>query len=136
MRSGKDQLKRAGYVWGVALGILLGVIALFTCDGSRAKAGESVNDKALSNEADGTNWAAYGRTFSEQHYSPLRQINSGNISRLGLAWSLDLSDKNFATTAPIAVDGVIYFSPGVSEVHAVDARNGRPLWRYEPEVYQ
>jgi len=95
-----------------------------------------IDNAALGNEADGVNWAAYGRTFSEQHYSPLRQINAGNVSRLGLAWSLDLSDSNFATTAPIAVDGVIYFSPGVSEVHAVDARSGRRLWRYDPEVYK
>jgi quinohemoprotein ethanol dehydrogenase len=58
-----------------------------------------IDDAALANEADGANWAAYGRSFSEQHYSPLRQINASNISRLGLAWSLDVSDSNFATTA-------------------------------------
>jgi quinohemoprotein ethanol dehydrogenase len=85
---------------------------------------------------DGANWAAYGRSFSEQHYSPLRQINASNVSRLGLAWSLDVSFSNFATTAPIEVDGVIYFSPGVSKVHSVDAKSGKELWRYDPEVYQ
>lgn len=95
-----------------------------------------IDDAALANEADGANWAAYGRGFSEQHYSPLRQINASNVSRLGLAWSLDLSFSNFATTAPIEVDGVIYFSPGVSEVRAVDARRGKELWRYDPEVYK
>jgi len=93
----------------VALGTLLGIIALSGCGGSRPEAGQSLDDAALSNEADGTNWAAYGRTFSEQHCSPLLEINAGTVSRLGLAWSLDLSDKNFATTAPLAVDGVIYF---------------------------
>src|SRR5882724_7711578 len=127
-RFGKVRLKRAGFVGAVALGTLLAVVALSGCGGSQAEAGESVDDAALSNEADGSNWAAYGRTFSEQHYSPLREINASNVSRLGLAWSLDLSDKNFATTAPIAVDGVMYFSPGVSEVHAVDARSGKRLW--------
>jgi quinohemoprotein ethanol dehydrogenase len=136
MRSGKLQLERAGYVRVFALGTLLGVVALLGCDGSHAAPGQSVDNAALSNEADGTNWAAYGRTFSEQHYSPLREINASNVSRLRLAWSLDLSDKNFATTAPIAVDGVIYFSPGVSEVHAVDARTGKRLWQYDPEVYK
>lgn len=95
-----------------------------------------IDNVTLANELDGTNWAAYGRTFSEQHYSPLREVNSGNVSRLGLAWSLDLSDSNFATTAPIEVDGVIYFSPGVSEVRAVDVKSGKELWRYDPEVYK
>jgi quinohemoprotein ethanol dehydrogenase len=95
-----------------------------------------IDNAALANEDDGANWAAYGRSFSEQHYSPLRQINASNVYRLGLAWSLDLTDSNFATTAPIEVDGVIYFSPGVSEVRAVDARRGKELWRYDPEVYK
>src|SRR6267143_360524 len=114
------------------------LVSLLACLGAAAPAttDRGIDNAALGNEADGTNWAAYGRTFSEQHYSPLRQINAGNVSRLGLAWSLDLSDSNFATTAPIAVDGVIYFSPGVSEVHAVDARSGKRLWRYDPEVYK
>ena len=30
-----------------------------------------IDNAALANEADGANWAAYGRGFSEQHYSPL-----------------------------------------------------------------
>jgi len=81
----------------------------------------AIGNAALANESDGANWAGYGRSFSEQHYSPLRQINASNVSRLGLAWSLDLSDSNFATTAPIEVNGTIYFSPGVSEVHALTA---------------
>lgn len=93
-----------------------------------------IDNAALSNEANGVNWAAYGRTFSEQRYSPLHQINADNVSRLGLAWSLDLPDVNFSTTAPIAVDGVIYFSPGISEVRAVSATTGKLLWRYDPEV--
>jgi glucose dehydrogenase len=46
--------------------------------------------KDIANEQDGRNWLAYGRTYSEQHASPLKEINSDNISRLGLAWSLDL----------------------------------------------
>jgi quinohemoprotein ethanol dehydrogenase len=95
-----------------------------------------IDNAALANEDDGANWAAYGRSFSEQHYSPLRQINASNVYRLGLAWSLDLTDSNFATTAPIEVDGVIYFSPGVSEVRAVNAKTGKELWRYDPEVYK
>src|SRR5258705_4264935 len=80
MQSGKAQPERAGYVRTFALGTLLGVVALLGCDGSHAAPGQSVDNAALSNEADGTNWAAYGRTFSEQHYSPLREINASNVS--------------------------------------------------------
>ena len=82
---------------------------------------------------DGRNWAAYGRTFSETHYSPLTEINAATVGRLGLAWSLDLEPQNVLST-PLAVDGVIYFAVGYSIVHAVDARTGRLLWRYDPGV--
>jgi glucose dehydrogenase len=44
-----------------------------------------VDDAMLGAEADGTNWPAYGRTFSESRFSPLRQVNDANVSRLGLA---------------------------------------------------
>src|SRR5260370_12045580 len=71
--------------------------------------------------------AAAPQTFSRTRSS---------ATRLGLVWSLDLTDSNFATTAPIEVDGVLYFSPGVSEVRAVDATSGKELWRYDPEVYK
>lgn len=99
------------------------------------RAASVIDNAALGNEADGTNWAAYGRTFSESHFSPLSQINEKTIGRLGLAWSLDLDVSN-SITAPLAIDGVIYLAAGYSIVQAVDAKTGRPLWRYDPKVPQ
>src|SRR5688572_27659861 len=96
-------------------------------------AATTVDNAALSDEADGRNWAAYGRTFSETHYSPLNEINRETVSRLNLAWTLDLDVTNNLST-PLAVDGVVYVASGYSLVHAVDARTGKLLWRYDPEV--
>ena len=90
----------------------------------------------IANESDGKNWLAYGRTYSEQHSSPLKQITSDNVSRLGLAWSLDLPGVHNGLTIPLAVDGVVYFTVDQSCVHAVDARTGKLLWRFDPEVYK
>ena len=95
-----------------------------------------IDNAALSDEADGANWPAYGRTFSEGHYSPLTQIDSNNVGHLGLLWSLDL-EVTTSITAPVAVDGVLYLAAGYGVVYAVDAQTGRPLWRYDsraPEV--
>ena len=102
----------------------------------RSDAGDRAGDSAtlIANEADGTNWASYGRTYSEDHASPLREIDSGNVGRLGLAWSLELPDIHNGATVPLAVDGVVYFTVGQSIVHAVDAQSGKLLWRYDPEV--
>ena len=92
-----------------------------------------VDNKLLGDEQDGTNWAAYGRTFSESHFSPLKQIDSATVKRLGLVWSLDLDVTN-SITAPLEVNGVIYLTAGYSVVHAVDAKTGKLLWRYDPKA--
>jgi len=101
---------------------------------SAAARSRAIDDAALSDEADGTNWPAFGRTYREQHHSPLAQIHAGNVERLGLAWSLDLPGVINVASQPLAVDGVIYAAVGLSVVHAVDARTGRLLWRHDPEV--
>jgi len=92
-----------------------------------------VGNAVLGNEVDGTDWPAYGRTFSESRFSPLRQVNDANVSRLGLAWSLDLDVTN-SITAPVEAGGIIYLAAGYSIVHAVRATDGRLLWRYDPKV--
>jgi quinohemoprotein ethanol dehydrogenase len=104
-------------------------VALLPAFATAAGAGNDI----LSNESDGANWAAYGRTFSEHHYSPLDQINDKTVTRLGLAWTLDLDVSNTQTT-PIAVDGVVYLAAGHSIVHAVDGRSGKLLWRYDSQA--
>ncbi|WP_156678860.1 PQQ-dependent dehydrogenase, methanol/ethanol family [Sphingomonas profundi] len=87
----------------------------------------------LADASGGDDWAAFGRTFGEQHYSPLADINDRNVSQLGLAWSLDLPFGN-SVTAPLAVDGTLYFARGYSVVQAVDAATGRELWTYDPKA--
>ena len=88
----------------------------------------------LTNEGDGSNWASYGRTYSEDHFSPLTQVTEKNVGTLGLVWSLELPGIHNGATVPLAVDGVIYFCVDQSIVHAVDAVSGKPLWVYDPKV--
>ena len=44
----------------------------------------------LSDGSDGKNWPGPGRTFGEQHFSPLHEIDADSVSKLGLVWSMDL----------------------------------------------
>ena len=90
-------------------------------------------DAQLREDADGRDWPAFGRTYGEQHYSPLDAIHAGNVARLGLAWSLDLPAGN-SVTGPVVVDGVIYIARGYSVVHAIDALSGRELWVHDPKA--
>ncbi|CAN5156587.1 PQQ-dependent methanol/ethanol family dehydrogenase [soil metagenome] len=79
------------------------------------------------------NWANFGGDGSEQHYSPLAQITENNVSKLGLAWSYDI-DTFDSYTQPLEVNGVLYFAVGHSVMHALDARTGKLLWQYDPDV--
>ena len=87
----------------------------------------------LMDDSSGADWPAFGRTYGEQHYSPLTAINDSSVKRLGLAWHLDLGPGN-PLTGPLAVDGVLYFATGYSIVQAVDPVSGKPLWKYDPKV--
>jgi quinohemoprotein ethanol dehydrogenase len=95
--------------------------------------GAAASNAILLDKAGGADWAGYGRTYGEQHYSPLADINATNIDRLKLAWFHDLP-VGPSTTAPVEVDGVIYYARGYSVVDAVDALSGKLLWTYDPKV--
>jgi quinohemoprotein ethanol dehydrogenase len=108
---------------------ILCAIALFAGVAHAAPA-----DKALlANEPDPRNWPAPGRTANETRFSPLDEIDRDTIGRLRLAWSLDLAVGS-AHSTPLAVDGVVYVAAGYTVVHAVDARTGKLLWRYDSEA--
>jgi len=85
----------------------------------------------------GQNWPSYGNDYSEQHFSSLDQINPETISRLGVAWSLDLPPQARGLEAvPLAVDGVLYFPTSLAVVYAVDAVTGKTLWEFDPQTGQ
>lgn len=86
--------------------------------------------KKASQDAD---WPDYdGPTTT--HYSNLDLINDGNIEKLGLAWHYDIDVGGSSLTAPVAVDGVLYFAAGASTIHAMDAVTGKLLWKYDAQA--
>lgn len=121
------------YLWQVAT---LGGMLLTACS-TQTKPGE-IDGQAqahaqLLDSSNGADWPAFGRTYGEQHFSPLHEIDEKTIKRLGLAWFLDLPPGN-SVTGPLAVDGVLYFAAGYSVVRAVDATTGRLLWTFDPKA--
>jgi quinohemoprotein ethanol dehydrogenase len=85
-------------------------------------------------DAEPGNWLSYGRTYSEQRFSPLARIDDKNAKQLGLAWFADLDTNRAQEATPLIVDGVMYVSTAWSLVKAYDARTGRLLWAYDPQV--
>jgi quinohemoprotein ethanol dehydrogenase len=109
--------------------IILGVGG---CNRSRVTV---VDDAALkAADADPANWITYGRNYSEQRFSSLKQVDEQSVSRLGLTWSFDLETLRGLEATPLVQDGVLYTTSAWSLVYAFDARTGRLLWQYDPHV--
>ena len=92
----------------------------------------TVNQQALINP--GKEWLNYGRTYKEQRYSPLAEINKNNVNELDLAWSFKFDTARGMEATPIMHNGVLYVSTGWSHVHAINARTGVELWHYDAKV--
>lgn len=80
------------------------------------------------------NWLAHGRTYDEQRWSPLDSITEKNVGELGLAWSYETGDTRGLEASPIVLDGTLFTTGNWGVVHALDAKTGKPLWSYDPEV--
>jgi len=74
-------------------------------------------------------WPTYNGDYSGRRFSPLDQINAGNIGSLTLAWAFPVRVAAIKST-PLEVNGILYFSTP-DNVWAVDARFGREIWHYE-----
>ena len=79
-------------------------------------------------------WPVHGGTNLEQRFSPLDQINTNNVSKLGLGWSFEFDSKRGQEATPIVTGGVMYISTAWSRVYALDAATGRQLWKYDPQI--
>jgi alcohol dehydrogenase (cytochrome c) len=97
-----------------------------------------VTDAMLMNARNdgGKNWLMYGRDYSNQRWSPLNQINTGNVQNLRVAWMYQTGISRLGSfeTSPVVVDGVMYLTTPYNTAMAVDARTGKELWRYEHKL--
>ena len=74
-----------------------------------AQQSRRVDDATLKNAGKtGDEWLTYGLNQSESRYSPLNQINTGNVNRLGLTWSLEIGAGGGNQEAtPLVSNGVL-----------------------------
>jgi len=114
----------------LALGLAAGLMS------TGAFSATTVDGAAIANEQDTGNWLSYGRTYSEQRYSPLDQINENTVAGLKADWALELPTDRTLLATPIVVDGVMYISGSYSVVRAVDAQSGKVLWTYDPKTLE
>ena len=97
-----------------------------------------VDDATLRNAGkSGEDWLSYGLTQGETRYSPLKQIDTTNVSRLGLAWATPLGPGGGPQEAtPLVHNGVVYTVTNWSVVLAISVTTGEQLWKWDPEQNQ
>ena len=82
-------------------------------------------------------------------WSALADIHRDNVDRLAIAWTWKTNEKNVRAegdqraarpgqfqVSPIVIGDTMYLSTPYAQVAALDARTGRELWKYDPEVWR
>ena len=100
----------------------------------KEKLGNINSERIINANNEPQNWLSHGRDYHEQRYSPLNQINLETINKLQLEWSLDMGTTRGLEATPIVDNGIMFVSSTWSVVHAVDAKTGKELWVYDPDV--
>ncbi|HUB09530.1 MAG TPA: pyrroloquinoline quinone-dependent dehydrogenase [Myxococcales bacterium] len=88
-------------------------------------------------------WPSYGRDPGGTRFSPLDDIDRGNVARLKMAWTFHTGDvssgrrghkrSGFEST-PIVVDGTLYVTTPFNRIFALDPKTGHPRWVFDPHV--
>jgi len=95
----------------------------------------AITDARLTAAAsDPADWITHGGSYAETRYSELAKIDAGNAGQLGLAWFYDTNTNRGLEATPIVIDGILYATASWSTVFAIDARTGRQIWHYDPQV--
>ena len=89
-------------------------------------------------------WPTYGYDAGSSRFSPLTQINAGNVSRLARAWTYHTfvempapqgqtpsAVRRGSQASPLVVDGVLYMPTPYGRVVALEAHTGKELWFYQ-----
>src|SRR4051812_15898465 len=91
-------------------------------------------------------WRFYGGDAGGTRFSPLQQINRGNVGSLKRAWTYHTGEVNRGGNAtdrhrvapfestPLVIDGVLYFSTPANRVIALDAETGEEIWQFDPQA--
>ena len=96
-----------------------------------------------------SDWPVYGHDPGGLQYSPLKQIDTKNVTKLQIAWTYDTrppavpasegvaakpAPRNRASQAtPLMVGGVLYLSTPYNRVIAMEPETGKKIWEYESE---
>ena len=107
----------------------VGALAVFAAGGANA------NDELIKMSQNPKDWVMPTGDYANTRYSKLKQINSGNVGKLQVAWTFSTGVLRGHEGAPLVIGNVMYVhTPFPNIVYALDLNNdGKILWKYEPK---
>jgi len=80
-------------------------------------------------------WVMPAKDYANTRYSTLKQINTGNVGKLQVAWTFSTGVLRGHEGGPLVVGDVMYVhTPFPNIVYALDLNHdGKILWKYEPK---
>ena len=93
----------------------------------------------LADETNGADWLSYSGGYQSHRFSPLGQINTGNVDQLKVMWAYQMQPANVSgaglqESTPLVAGNVMYLTESPSSVTALDTRTGRVLWHFVPDI--
>jgi alcohol dehydrogenase (cytochrome c) len=86
---------------------------------------------AMLQKPDPADWLMWRRTLDGWGYSPLDQINRGNVAKLQMVWKRDMTTGGSNEATPLVHDGVMYLPNTGDKIEAIDVKNGELIWEYQ-----
>ncbi|MBO1075446.1 methanol/ethanol family PQQ-dependent dehydrogenase [Roseomonas marmotae] len=80
------------------------------------------------------NWLMYRRTYDGQGFSPLDQINAGNVQDLVPVWTYSTGVLEGHQSPPIVNDGIMFITTPQAQVIALDVKTGDQIWNYKRQL--
>ena len=81
------------------------------------------------NSPPSSDWLSWRRTVDGQGHSPLKIINTKNIQKLKLSWSLSMNEGSNQAT-PLVSQGIMFLTNPGNIIQALNASNGELIWEY------
>jgi alcohol dehydrogenase (cytochrome c) len=88
----------------------------------------------LNADSDQNNWRLNGRTYDNQRFSPLTQINKNNVKQLKPVALIQTGVAASMEGTPLEINGILYIETASNNVQAYDAVSGEELWSYIPTI--
>jgi alcohol dehydrogenase (cytochrome c) len=111
----------------MTLAVLAATLAASTAAAQRGFV--PVTDAMLASP-DPDDWLMWRRTTDSWGYSPLDEIDRGNVAGLTLVWSVALDEAPSQEGIPLVYDGVLYFPSPMDVTTAFEAATGKKLWEH------